>query len=164
MAHALNGNGGKAKADLDEALKIGFGDDAIAMRSLYLSSIGMLDAAAIKGSESIKDLIQRARKNSLEKTLEEDIDGLRMRLESLQKFLTELPIPTEHETSHGERALGIKLLVQATSELETFIKDRVEDAIDDANITLGEALRKLTSGRERYQSESSGKLARKLLN
>ncbi len=159
LAYALNGEGGKAKADLDEAVKIGFGQDAIATRSLYLSSIGMLDAAALKGSETIKDLIQRARKNSLEKGLEDDIDTVRMRLESLHKFLGELPTPKEHETSHGERALGIKLLVQSTTELESFIKERVEDAIDDANITLGEALRKLSAGRERYQNESSGRLA-----
>ncbi|MEQ1822756.1 MAG: tetratricopeptide repeat protein [Fimbriimonadaceae bacterium] len=160
LALALNGDGGKAKADLDQALKIGFGEDEIAIRSLYLSSIGLLDGAALKGSETIKDLIQRARRNSLDKSLEEDIDQVRMRLESLQKFLGELPTPTEHTTSHGERALGIKLLIQATTELESFVKDREEDAVDDANITLGEALRKLSAGRERYQNESSGKLAR----
>jgi len=63
--------------------------------------------------------------------------------------------PKTFEVSDGERRLALKLLSQCLGELSGYIQTPSADAIDDATINLGEALRRLKVAQETYRIESA---------
>ncbi len=156
LTYALIGEGGKARADLEKAKSLGFGSASLTQKSLYGPTVNVVSTAGYKCGGDLRDLIQKVKLKPYDKSHTEALDALRVRSDSLQLFLKELPPPDKHVTSHGERSLAIKFIVEAVALTESFLKDGDEDVLSDALISLGEGLRRMTVSRESFAKEIAG--------
>lgn len=156
LAYALFGEGAKARPDLEKAKADGLNPSSVEQQGLYVSAIGMVSGAALKNGVDFRDLVQKIRIKPYEKALADELDGLRMRCDALQLFLKELQPPVIHQGSHGERALGIKLVLEAITMMESYLKLTDEDVMSEAQISLGEGLKRLLSARDMFAKESAG--------
>lgn len=153
LARALNDDEAGAKQDVEAARKLGFTQDALEWRSRYASAMRVGHAAIGEIGVAARTLLQKARANFTSKEVREDRQTLEKRAASLGGLLEVLSPPTAHRKSHGQRALALKLLGQCLAELGTFLDSGSDDAIGDATITLGEALKALASAEEAYRGE-----------
>jgi len=153
IAYVLNGDGAKARADLDRAKALGLNPTVMAQKNLYAGAINMISAAAIRTGSDFRDLVQKIKQKPYESGWGEEIDAVRMRCDSMQLFLKELAPPEIHAPSHGERALGIKLILESITLMESFLKESNDDILAEAHISLGEGLKRLLDAREMYVKE-----------
>lgn len=153
LAHALLGEGGKARSDLEKAKTLGLNETSSA--ALYGSSIGFVSTAAIKAGSDLRDLVQKIRVRPYDKGMADELDLVRVKIDALSLFLKELSAPKTNEKSHGERALGLKLMIEAIVMVESYLKVVDEDVIAEAQISLGEGLRRLLDARDSYAKEIS---------
>lgn len=156
LTFALMGEGGKARADLEKAKTLGFGSATLGQKSLYGPSISLVGAASYRCGTDLRELITKIKQKPYEKSHADSLDALRVRSDSLQLFLKELPPPDKHVTSHGERTLAVKFLIEAVAETESFLKNGDEDVLSDALISLGEGLKRLATARETFAKEIEG--------
>jgi Flp pilus assembly protein TadD len=153
IAYVLNGDGAKARADLERAKSLGLTPALMVQKNLYAGAINMISAAAIRTGSDFRDLVQKIKQKPFESGWGEEVDTIRMRCDSMQLFLKELTPPAIHSPSHGERSLGIKLLLESITLMESFLKETNDDVLAEAHISLGEGLKRLLDAREMYVKE-----------
>lgn len=156
LAYALSGEGVKARADLERCKQLGLTPLVIEQKNLYPAAINMVSVAAIRNGTDFRDLVQKIKLKPYESAWPEEVDAIRMRCDALQLFLRELTPPSRHNPSHGERALGVKMILEAITMIESFLKQSDEDVMSEAHISLGEGLRRLLDARELYVKELPG--------
>lgn len=75
------------------------------------------------------------------------------RAEAAVSTWTNLTPPVEHQRSHARWGLALKLLRQASSELQVLLQEPNEENQAQASITLGEALKQLKEAKLAYEAE-----------
>ncbi|MCC7435820.1 MAG: hypothetical protein IT363_14130 [Methanoregulaceae archaeon] len=155
LARALNDDATGAAADLAEAKKLGFGGDALVLKTQYSSAVRVAHAAMQEAVVAIRTLLPKARANFGSREVREDQKVVAKRLESLGAILEVVPVPAAHKNSHGKRTLALSLLAQSSGELGSFLDSGVEDSANDAVISLSEALKALQEADAAFRSERS---------
>lgn len=156
LARAMNDDAVGSKKDLEEALRLGLGKDALEVRTQYATAIRVSEAALSEMGVALRTLFQKARASFGNKEVRDDRKLLAARCQSLISLFAILGVPPIHKNSQGRLVLALKLLDQALTELGSYLDSGSDDVMGDATITLGEALKALAAAGEAYRAESSG--------
>ncbi len=152
IAYAVAGNGPGAEADLAKATELGLPADAAETR--YREAVRSMDAASNRSSDELTKLVQRAQLKRKDPALRVLLEKNASLLATRAAFLEKLPAPAIHKKSHSQRVLALKLLVQSLSDVRSYIETGEEDALSDARLNLGEALRGLVIARSQFDDET----------
>jgi tetratricopeptide (TPR) repeat protein len=126
------------------------------LEPIYLLSASSLDTSLNLVGGQARSLFQRAivdrKEPEVAQELELQMDATAARLLLLQAWSP----PPRYAVSHERRILALKLLAQSLTGLKAYVASGDEDALTDARIDLGEALKHLSTARESYQDERDG--------
>lgn len=155
IAHAVSGDFSAMEADLASADRIANVDrDPSADVERYRFLARMTDSAATTLAEQIRDWITRIRPRPRDPVLAAERDDFDKVLVGLVRFSERVTVPTGHQQSHRGYVLALKLLRQTLSDAAGSIGVLDEDALIEASISLGEAIRTLESARSAFAREA----------
>jgi tetratricopeptide (TPR) repeat protein len=160
LCRGLLGGGEGAKADLAQTEKA----PATASRDSvqqYALAATVLDQATTQAANSVRSLIQRAAVRPKDKEVRDQLELLQQGVQAKVAFLTAVQVPANHKGSHNRSVLAQKLLAQTLLDLQGYIDAGGEDAITDARINLGEALKQVSAAREAFAAERVGSVPKK---
>lgn len=150
---AIVGEQESMQADLDAASKEERAEsDEEALRRARLTlraSVGRVDEWA---SEN-RLLIQRARINAGSAELKADHATLEAKLKCLRAYYSQNPVPAAHLKSSERLLLALNLLAQSLFDLRGSLEKLDEDALTEATINLGEALKAMQAAKSELQTE-----------
>lgn len=155
LAKALNDDPTGAATDLAEAKKLGFGTDPLAQRTQYAAAIRVCHAAMQEAVVAIRTIVPKARANFGSKEVRDDQRMVAKRLESLSSIIDMVPLPETYKNSHGKRTLALSLLAQSAGELGAFLDSGADGSVNEAVISLTEAIRALQEAEAAYRAERS---------
>jgi tetratricopeptide (TPR) repeat protein len=134
FARAYSGDGNGAVQDWLLASKGGVN------YNLYMP---LVNEVAQRNFGAMKTLLPRVAAKAPQDTqaLGDEIKGLRIQAESAGKLLATMVAPKDHQKSHARRVLAYQLLAQSLGEVESTLPKADDDAMSDARINFGEALK-----------------------
>jgi tetratricopeptide (TPR) repeat protein len=156
LAHAMAGDTGLAMADIKKAVDSGLSQDPQEAEARYGLVAAVFDDGITSIGNEIRSLQARALVSRTDKNVKSAYADLVKRVSGRAKFISELPAPQVHETSHNRRVLAYKLLSQCLTDLDSFLKNGDEDVLTDSRINLGESLKQGASARQRFKDEQQG--------
>lgn len=152
LAYALLGQKDKVAADLVLVAKSGWGSAAGAS---FIFTSTIIDRSVLPLGDDARTLLQRARVKPDAPEVATDIAEMLQQAEALAAVVEAVPIPQKHQPSAEQRKLALKLLAQFLAELSAYVRTRDEDALTDATIDLGEAIKNAKAAQERFATESA---------
>jgi tetratricopeptide (TPR) repeat protein len=150
VCRALLGAADGAKLDLAAARGSASTTDPLRQ---YRFAAEVFDATIVQMGGEIRNLIQRLAVAPQNPDLREEASQRARVVQSISGFLSGDNPPSHHSSSHGRRVLALALLSQSLSDLFAFVETRGEDAVTDARINLGEALKQAAAAREAFAAE-----------
>jgi tetratricopeptide (TPR) repeat protein len=125
-----------------------------AMRRYRLSA-EVLDAEFDRLANTLKTLIPKLTTKPKDKVLADELEQA-MALNEAQSALQEgVMVPSDLKAAHDRRVLARKLLGQVLMDLEAFMGGTTE-AIGDARINLGDAIKQMATAREAWSPSGHG--------
>ena len=150
---AIMGEQDDMQADLDTAAKAETAEsDEEALRRARLTlraSVGRVDEWA---SEN-RLLIQRVRIEAGSAEVKADHAMLETKLKALRAYFSQHPAPAAHGKSSVRLLLALNLLAQSLSDLRGSLEKLDEDALTEATINLGEALKAMQAAKTELLAE-----------
>jgi tetratricopeptide (TPR) repeat protein len=156
LAHAMAGETDAAVADAKKSEEAGLSQDPQEAEARYGLVAAIFDDQLASVGGDIRTLHQRALVQRQDKEVKQTFDDLLKRVSGRSKFISELPVPVGHETSHNRRVLAYKLLSQCLSDLDSYLKSGDEDVLTESRINLGEALKQAAGARQQFKMEQQG--------
>ena len=86
--------------------------------------------------------------------VKDQADEMARRAAARGAFLEQAPVPAEFKDSHGKWLLAQKLLTLALIDLQEFVKNGSDDAMTDARINLGEAMKQSKAAQDAFAVET----------
>lgn len=141
LARALLGGADGVRDDLKTlaGLKV---DDAV-RAGRHARAIAILDPAAKRAGDEIRSLITRAAVKREDPAVLDATDDLARRISARIALLEGVPPSVAETEKAAKRLLAHRLYAQSLEEVRAWIKEGDADALRDARIDLGEALRSL---------------------
>jgi tetratricopeptide (TPR) repeat protein len=156
LAHAMAGETDAAVADAKKATEMGLPQDPPEAEARYGLVAAIFDDRLAAVGGEIRTLHQKALVQRQEKEVKDLFEDLSKRVNGRSKFISELPVPQGHETSHNRRVLAYKLLSQCLTDLDSYLKSGDEDVLTESRINLGEALKQAAGARQQFKMEQQG--------
>jgi tetratricopeptide (TPR) repeat protein len=156
VARAMSGDTDVAGADLKKAVDAGLSQEPRAAEDRYARVAEILDEGLALICGDIRTLHQRAQVQRKEREVQTLFADLSKIVFGRAKFVSDLPAPVGHETSHNRWVLAHKLLSQCLIDLDSYLKTGNEDVLTESRINLGEALKQGASARQRFKDEQQG--------
>ncbi|MFQ3678360.1 MAG: tetratricopeptide repeat protein [Fimbriimonadaceae bacterium] len=156
IAHAVLGDFPAMEANLTSADRAASEDrdpSADVERHRFLAR--MTDSAAATLATQIRDWITRIRPRPRDPVLAAERDDFDKVLVGLVRFSERVAVPTAHQESHRTYLLALKLLRQTLSDAGGSLGVLDEDALMEASISLGEAIRTLEAARSAFARETA---------
>lgn len=121
----------------------------------YRLSVLVLDAAFDRVAESVKETLPRAAVKPKAPEVLETVDNVRALIASQEALIQAQIVPSEAKQAHARRVLARKLLIQSVTDLVAF-GEGTQDAIGDARINLGDAIRQMGTARSEWSPVRNG--------
>jgi tetratricopeptide (TPR) repeat protein len=157
IARAMLGDIEKAVADTQQANAAGLSTDPDESEMRYALVATIFDEGVTAIGGDIRTLQQKAQVMRTEKAVRDEYAAVLKKVSGRETFISALPVPAGHETSHGRRVLAYKLLSQCLADLDLFLRKGSEDILTESRINLGEALKQIASARINFKDEQQGK-------
>lgn len=157
IAHAILGEFPAMEGDLTAMEQAASNDpdpSADVERHRFLARV--MNSAATILVPQIRDWITRIRPRPRDPVIAAERDDFDRVLVGLVRFSERRPPPEVHRESHHAFVLALKLLRQTLSDAGGSIGVLDEDALMEASISLGEAIRTLESAQSAFARETSG--------
>ncbi len=149
LAKAITGDSEGSETDLIGAKALDPASDV----GRYSFCVLVIGKAVNLGAEEIKSSFQTA-VASPDKRVLEGVAIQNRRVTALASVLQHVDPPKTHAKSHERRLLALKLLAESLSDLSAYLETPTDDALTDARINLGEALKQLAAADEVYREEA----------
>ncbi|MGV3615871.1 MAG: tetratricopeptide repeat protein [Fimbriimonas sp.] len=121
----------------------------------YRLAAEVLDAEFDRLTVGFKNLMPKIAVKPKDAQLGETLEGMKALSEAQTALQDGLLVPAEVKASHARRVLARKLLGQVFMDLDAFVGG-TGDAIADARISLGEAIKQMTTARETWSPTGNG--------
>ena len=156
IAHAMAGNVEKAAADTQLAAATGLSVDPEDAEARYALVASLFDEGVAMIGADIRTLHQKALVQRTDSGVKASFQSISKVVAGRVKFISDLPVPLGHETSHGRRVLAYKLLSQCLTDLDLYLKQGSQDDLTESRINLGEALKQSAAARLKFRDEQQG--------
>jgi tetratricopeptide (TPR) repeat protein len=151
LTNALLGNKDAAQKDMAEA--VGAGDDGQTQARRYSFAVTLADKVFDDLIDKSRNLITKARRKASDPDVNTELTRLTASVDGLTQLVGLPPLPKDHTPSQQLRVLALNLLAQCLSQIDTFVKNQDGDALADATVNLGEAVKQAGAAKEAFQSE-----------
>jgi tetratricopeptide (TPR) repeat protein len=121
----------------------------------YRFSAEVLDAEFDRLITSLKSLMPKLAVKPKDKTLADELEQVAALNEAQSALQEGMMVPMELKASDARRVLARKLLGQVLMDLEAFVGG-TKDAISDARINLGDAIKQMATAREAWSPSGNG--------
>ena len=153
VARALVGNSPAAKADMIESDRLSPLKDRYTLVQRYRMLGNLAMDTAERAGQMTRDLLQQARRDPKSPAVGAELAAKLAPLDGITALIDIMPAPEGHKVSQQRLLLALKLLTQSMSDLQSYLKTQDDDALGEATINLGEALKTLASARQIFKSE-----------
>jgi len=142
VARALLGGEDGVSLDLSHGDKLKEGQSPSQEVTQYRFQMSVIDTALATQSTELRSVFQIVTVKPKDISSQEEVSKYLRIFLAVGRLLSEVTVPPSHTASHSQRQLAQKLLVQSLMDLRSFTQSGSEDALTDARINLGEAIKK----------------------
>lgn len=153
ICRALLGDSTGVRGDLDQAGKLKQTVAPADMLRIYVLAGQALDDGLKSMGDDTRLLMQRALVRPDDSEVKQKVASLLRSLQARLDFLSGFPVPGVYHGSNDRRALAHRLMVQTMQALQSFCSGGGQDAMIDARLDLGEALKEAAGARSAFAAE-----------
>jgi tetratricopeptide (TPR) repeat protein len=121
----------------------------------YDTTIKLFDAAVQGAFDGVRNLLPNVALGTNAQDLSASVAKIQSVATASAGFLTSWQSSKTHAPSHERRILALKLLAQACGEIVGFLAKRDDEALTDARIDLGEAMKQYKSAKDLFVGEAA---------
>lgn len=121
----------------------------------YRLSAEILDMEFDRVANSLKTLIPKLATKPKDRTLADELEQAQALNEAQSALQEGVMVPIDLKAAHARRVLARKLLGQVLMDLEAFVGGTA-DAMGDARINLGDAIKQMATAREAWTPSGNG--------
>lgn len=121
----------------------------------YRFSAEVLDSEFDRLTTTLKNLIPKLAVKPKERALADELEQVATLNEAESALQEGMMVPAELKVAHARRVLARKLLGQVLMDLEAYV-DGTKEAIGDARINLGDAIKQMATAREAWSPSGNG--------
>jgi tetratricopeptide (TPR) repeat protein len=155
LCRALLGGSDGLQNDLSAAGKLNETETQSDVRRRYELAASTLDDAFKAMGDETRILLQRATVRPDDAGIHEQVNEYLRVLKSRIAYLNAIPVPAAYHGSNERRLLAHRDMVQTMLSLQSFFSGGGQDAMTDARIDLGEALKQAASAKSAFETEKS---------
>jgi tetratricopeptide (TPR) repeat protein len=155
LCRALLGQPNEVNANLTEANKLSDPISPADLTRLYALAGAALDEALKTMGEDTRLLMQRAQVHPDDTATHDKVSANLRALQARVAFLSGFPTPEVYRGSNDRRGLATRLLVQTMLAIQSFFSGGGQDAMIDARVDLGEALKEAAGARSAFEAEQN---------
>lgn len=156
LCNALLGQKDAVLADLAKATELGLATAPQDAAARYTEVVEVLDRKVTVLGNDLRTLHQRARVRRTDPEVKQIADDLKAVVNACLAMVSNVQAPRIHQSSHERRILALNLLIQSLTDLSGFIATNDEDALAEAQINLGEALKHYANAQSAFKEEIGG--------
>lgn len=153
IVKSLLGDSDGAAQDLQAADKAGLDPNPVLQSQRLASALRAYSPKFDDFADRSRGLLQRAKIHPDDAAVVTDADQLGKEIAAASSFFDAIAVPAAHKASHERLLLALKLLTQAISDIEDYLKAHSDDTFSDATINVGEGLKNLKFAREALARE-----------
>lgn len=155
VARMAAGDAEGAKKDFDEARKLEPNPQPSELVRRYRIAIRIVQGLSAVAGNGVRSVIPRARLRPSDADVKAEVDAEDARVRACLALLDTLNPPEAHKPSHERRQLALKLLLQTLSDVKAHQSSPNEEALSEATITLGEALKQIQAAAAAFDRETA---------
>lgn len=121
----------------------------------YRLTVAVLDTAFDRLSNNLKDLLPRAAVRPKDNEIRVAVEEVLTLTAAHEALMSAQNVPADAKQAHARRVLARKLLVQSAQDLIAYSEGN-KDAIADARINLGDAIRQMGTARKEWSPSANG--------
>ncbi len=150
LCRSIMGGLDGAKIDMDALAKQKPPIDPAAFPQIYELGANYFDGNFKTLGSEAREVMQDALVKPDDTGLHDRVTEMLRLLASQTSFMATAPVPAAYQPSHDRRLLAYKLMVETLNGVQSFFSGGGQDALTEARIDLGEALKQAELAHEAY--------------
>ncbi len=153
LCKALLGDPDAVTADFAEAKKLPSTESASELQRDYALAAGAIDDSVKSLGDETRLLMQRALSRPDDTSTREKVAVTLRLTQARQAYLSGFPTPILYKGSNDRRSLALSLFVQTLLSVQSYFSGGGQDAMTEARVDLGEALKEAAGARSAFAAE-----------